>query len=329
MREGGNGGNEGERRVPCHRTSDSDKPSVDERNPQEAVVNGAEKPTGRESQVSRRCLIKASIFAGLPTFGIARGTETARAADGDYISQVTLTNLLDQDGDYYFSNFDVSVLADTDLDTPYTRTTDPYFDVLVEGEKVAHKDIEQEYAIYDISISQSDLEDLNLDRGDISVTVELRNTQIGDNPLYDSAVDSLQYESESEDIPPEEQSLDSVQQLEDIYRRFSDQTLNHEFWHDQHMDSTEEVAKATAPIPNNGVDVSIELLSQAAGVHVSMLLDVAEATLHITQWHTTWRVRDVLKQGDANSTHLSDSDYERSLLCSTLLISQRRFDSVF
>jgi len=132
-------------------------------------------------------------------------TATYKSIDDAYITDARLTNRADDDGDGYYADFDVEVDADTNIDVPIYRQQSPYFVVMAGGQEIAQKEVEVAQRTFDISLDQADIELLDLDRGSVAVTVELRDARIGtSDPLYDDAVESIQYEQQADDaVGPE------------------------------------------------------------------------------------------------------------------------------
>jgi len=226
--------------------------------------------TDRQRAVFLTVLILVSMVGMSTTItgsAVAEPESDETPTTADSISEMYVTNTVDDDGDSYYSDFDLLVFADGDLDTPITRTTDPYLAVIIDGEEIKSKDIRTEYDGYSISLEESTLES-HLDRGWISIEVELRNSQIGSDEVYDTTSESLRYEPPSEDITTRDRGLVGIESLDGSYAQSGDY-LDRDYWASAQIGSVEDSFEALFPtVPEDRSEAqkeaAIELLDEYA-----------------------------------------------------------------
>jgi hypothetical protein len=138
----------------------------------------------------------------------------AAQQQGSYVddARTAADSEADQDGDGYPSIFDVRVAADTNLNTPIYRTTDPYFDVYVGGTHVASREVPDD-DVWTIEIETSTLGSANLTRGSHTVRVELRNKIVGGSTLYDRTSFTVRYEPTDEDLTRRQRAVVGIESV--------------------------------------------------------------------------------------------------------------------
>ncbi|PSP60885.1 hypothetical protein BRC77_14500 [Halobacteriales archaeon QH_8_64_26] len=117
------------------------------------------------------------------------------------IYQATAVEPTDRDDDGYYSDFGVSIRADTTLDDTdvIAGSGDPYFEIRVEGETIRTTDEVRSALKYEdtIQINEESLE--RFDRGDLNMTVVLWDGDVTADDVVDEWSWVVNYEPESND----------------------------------------------------------------------------------------------------------------------------------
>ena len=192
--------------------------------------------------------------------------QTMLTANNNHIFSVSFMNRVDNDDDDRYSNFDVEVYADGDIDTSFLRSPDPYLVVLADGSTLVSKDIPTESNNYMINIQESWLES-TLDGDWVTMTVELRDRRLGaEDEIYDSRSRSIRYETASNDLTTRDRGLIGIESLQQPYKQTSDQ-LSRDYWASAQAGSVEDSFEAMFPTVPEGrteaqKDAAIALLDE-------------------------------------------------------------------
>lgn len=192
--------------------------------------------------------------------------QTMLTTNNNHIFSVSFMNRVDNDDDDRYSNFDVEVYADGDIDTSFLRSPDPYLVVLADGSTLVTKDIPTESNNYIINIQKSWLES-TLDGDWVTMTVELRDRRLGaEDEIYDSRSRSIRYETPSNDLTTRDRGLIGIESLQQPYKQTSDQ-LSRDYWASAQAGSVEDSFEAMFPTVPEGrteaqKDAAIALLDE-------------------------------------------------------------------